>query len=338
VPPFLSPSANPSCPYANDVSVRIARGALSSYECTAKQQLALHTEELPTPKRRANNEGTLSYHKARKRWIYLLPPDETGKRQQISGKTQAEAIAKAEELKAKRAEGIDLDTKQPTIQQFSGSWLRDAVKRTRRPSTHASYAQLFRLFINPKLGKLRIDKLTAARVQGWVNMLVDGGQAAGTVRNAYLRLREMLDVAVRYRLISANPAKAIDLPPLTNDRTHVLSLNEARSLRQAADGKVDVRETYTTKDGRIKRMPKISARHTPIYHLLLGLGLRRGEVLGLGRTRLGGRDGPGASPGPADRRQGGGERVHQDRRRAAHPADSPCAPRAAARTLASRSA
>jgi hypothetical protein len=42
-----------------------------------------------------------------------------GNRQRISGKTKAEVLAKAEELKAKRAQGLDLDTKQPTIAQFS---------------------------------------------------------------------------------------------------------------------------------------------------------------------------------------------------------------------------
>lgn len=233
------------------------------------------------PKRRARGEGTLSYDEARKRWFYYLPPDEMGVRQRVSGKTQAEALAKAEELKAKRAQGLDLDTKQPTIQQFGETWLRDVVKRTRRASTHASYEQMFRLYINPKIGKIRLDKLTAARVQGWINMLVDAGTGAATVRNAYLRLRGMLDVAVRYRLINANPAKDIDLPQLTNDRARVLNLREARTLLVAADGKLDVRKPYKTKDGRTKSLPKLSRRYTLLYHLLLALGLRRGEGLGL---------------------------------------------------------
>ena len=238
------------------------------------------------PKRRANNEGTLSYHKARKRWIYLLPADETGKRQQVSGKTRAEAMAKAEELKAKRAEGLDLDTKQPTIQQFGEIWLRDVVKRTRRASTHASYEQMFRLYINPKIGKIQLDKLTAARVQGWINMLVDMGNGPATVRNAYLRLRGMLDVAVRYRLLGTNPAKEVDLPPLNNDRARVLTLNEARELLIAADGNLDRRKPYTTKNGRTKSLPKPTKRYALVYHLLLTLGLRRGEVLGLGWADL----------------------------------------------------
>ena len=234
------------------------------------------------PKRREPGDGSLFYDEERKRWIYYLPRDEMGKRPRVSGKTKAEVLAKAEAIKAKRAQGLDLDAKQPTIAQFSEVWLRDVVKRTRRASTYASYAQMFRLYINPKLGTIRLDKLTAARVQGWVNMLVDAGQAAGTVRNAYLRLRGMLDVAVRYRLISANPAKDVDLPPLTNDRARVLSLSQARTLLAAADAKLDTRKLYTTKDGRTKSLPTISSRHAPIYHLLLGLGLRRGEVLGLG--------------------------------------------------------
>lgn len=102
------------------------------------------------------------------------------------------------------------------------------------------------------------------------------------MRNAYLRLRGMLDVAVRYRLISTNPAKDVDLPQLTNDRARVLSLAEGRDLLRAADGKLDRRKTYTTKDGRIKTMPNLATRYALVYHLLLALGLRRGEGLGLG--------------------------------------------------------
>lgn len=233
------------------------------------------------PKRREPGDGSLFYDEERKRWIYYLPRDEMGKRPRVSGKTKAEVLAKAEEIKAKRAQGLDLDAKQPTIEQFSEVWLRDVVKRTRRASTYASYEQMFRLYINPKLGTIRLDKLTAARVQGWINMLVDAGQGAATVRNAYLRLRGMLDIAVRYRLISANPAKDVDLPPITNDRARALTLSEARTLLKAADARLDVRKSYTTRDGRSKSLPKLSTRYALLYHLLLALGLRRGEGLGL---------------------------------------------------------
>jgi integrase len=233
------------------------------------------------PKRREPGDGSLFYDEERKRWIYYLPRDEMGKRPRVSGKTKAEVLAKAEEIKAKRAQGLDLDARQPTIEQFSEVWLRDVVKRTRRASTYASYEQMFRLYINPKLGTIRLDKLTAARVQGWINMLVDAGQGAATVRNAYLRLRGMLDIAVRYRLISVNPAKDVDLPPITNDRARALTLSEARTLLKAADARLDVRKPYTTKDGRSKSLPKLSTRYALLYHLLLVLGLRRGEGLGL---------------------------------------------------------
>ena len=198
------------------------------------------------PKRRASGEGTLTYDEARKRWIYYLPPDETGKRQRVSGKTQAEVLAKAEQLKAKRAQGLDLDTKQPTVEQFSEVWLRDVVRRTRRDSAHDTYSQMLRLYINPALGKIRLAKLTAPRMQSWVNGLVDAGCSPSTVRNAYLRLLGMLDVAVRYRLISSNPAADGELPAIRNDTAHALTLADAQGLLAAADGRLDRRAPYTT--------------------------------------------------------------------------------------------
>jgi integrase len=233
------------------------------------------------PKRRARGEGTLTYDEARKRWIYYLPPDETGRRQRVSGKTQAEVLAKAAQLKTKRDQGLDLDAKQPTVEQFSATWLRDVVRRTRRDSTYESYNQMVRLYINPSLGTIRLGKLTAARVQAWVNALVDINLSPSTVRNAYLRLRGMLDVAVRYRLISANPAADVELPAIGNDSAHALTLAAAQALLAAADGRLDRRERYTTRNGRTKRQPSLTTRIAALYHVLLALGLRRGEALGL---------------------------------------------------------
>jgi integrase len=190
-------------------------------------------------------------------------------------------LAKAEQLKNSRIQGLDLDTKQPTIEQFGEVWLRDVVRRTRRDSTYDSYSQMIRLYINPGLGKIRLAKLTAARVQAWVNGLVDTQLSPSTVRNAYLRLRGMLDVAVRYRLISSNPAADVELPAISNDSAHALTLAQARALLLAADGRLDRRVTYTTSNGRTKRPPKITTRIAALYHVLLALGLRRGEALGL---------------------------------------------------------
>jgi integrase len=233
------------------------------------------------PKRRARGEGTLTYDAQRKRWIYYLPPDETGKRQRVSGKTQSEVLTKAAQLKQKRTEGLDLDTKQPTIAQFSVIWLRDVVQRTRRASTHDGYAQILRLYINPHLGAIRIDKLTAARVQAWINQLVDAKRSPSTVRSAYLRLRGLLNVAVRYRLISANPAEEVALPTITNDTVQVLTLPQAQALLAAADGHLDRRPPYVTRDGRTKHRPGVNTRFAIFYHLLLALGLRRGEAMGV---------------------------------------------------------
>jgi integrase len=91
----------------------------------------------------------------------------------------------------------------------------------------------------------------------------------------------MLDVAVRYRLITTNPAADIELPTLNHDHIHVLTLDEARALIAAAEGRLDKRPTYTTRDGRTKKLPQVNPRYAALYVILLALGLRRGEALGL---------------------------------------------------------
>lgn len=79
------------------------------------------------------------------------------------------------------------------------------------------------------------------------------------MRNAYVRLSALLDVAVSYRLVTYNVAKGVVLPRIGSGPQRALTVGEVRALRVALG----------------------EYRNTTAFHLLLGLGLRRGEVLGL---------------------------------------------------------
>lgn len=226
-------------------------------------------------KKRADGEGTLFWDEGRQRWRGRLAADEAGKRPWFSGRTQAEALEARKTLEKKRDQGLDLTSKAPTVEQFGMAWLK-VVERHRRGTTADGYSQMLRLYINPHLGKVRVDKLTARRVQQWVDDLVDAGFSPHTVRNAYQRLRGMLRLAVRDGLIAANPARDVELPPLTREGVSSLTIEQAVRVLRAADGRLDAR-----KPSKYHAKTTPPHRLSPLLHCYIELGLRKGEGLGL---------------------------------------------------------
>jgi integrase len=209
-------------------------------------------------RRRGNNEGTI-YQDKDGVWWAQLPPDEQGRRPKRRAKTQREAREKLRTLEHERAQGINLAEKQPTVEQFAAVWLDEVVRRSVKASTYQSYRYIITHYVLPTLGTLRLDKLTTPRVQRFINDLADQDYSPSTVRNAYVRLSALLDVAVSYRLIGHNVATGVVLPKIGTSSQRALTVAEA--------------QRFLATLGR--------ARNTTAFHLLLGLGLRRGEVLGL---------------------------------------------------------
>ena len=209
-------------------------------------------------RRRGNNEGTIFQDKDGVWWAQL-PPDEQGRRPKRRARSQREAREKLRELERERAQGVNLSEKQPTVEQFATTWLEEVVRRSVKASTHDSYRFIITKYVIPRIGSLRIDKLTTPRVQKLINDLADEDYSPSTVRNVAIRLSALLDVAVSYRLVTHNVAKGVVLPKLGRAPMRGLSVAEARRLLAAIG----------------------TARNATAFLLLLGLGLRRGEVLGL---------------------------------------------------------
>ena len=209
-------------------------------------------------KRRGNTEGSVFQDK-KGVWWAQLPADEQGRRPRRRAKTQREAQQKLRQMEREREQGINLTAKQPTVEEFAATWLEDVVKRTCKVSTHTNYTNVMTYYVLPHVGQIRLDKLTTQRVQRLVNDLADAGYSPDTVHNAYLRLRGMLTVAVEYRLVAYNVAIGIRLPKPSKGGQRALTVKEVQTfLRTVAGHRLEL-----------------------YYHVLLKLGVRRGEGLGL---------------------------------------------------------
>jgi integrase len=126
-------------------------------------------------------------------------------------------------------------------------------------STTASYRQLINLYIEPRIGKIRLDKLTGEHVQAMLNALRTKGLSPRTIRYVCATLRTALEQAIKWGYVSRNAAGAAEAPQGGSPKMKPLTEEQARQLLAVVKGH----------------------RLEALYRVALSFGLRRGEVLGL---------------------------------------------------------
>ena len=181
-------------------------------------------------------------------------------------------------------------TKVPTVGQFLHRWLEETVAPNLAPLTHATYESHVMHYIEPGLGSIRLDRLRVADVQRWLNRLPTQCQCCAqskdarrresgrarccaigsccksfpsprTVKDVRAVLRSALSSAMRQELVERNVAELVTAPRQRKWRVRPWSSEDARRFLESA--RADGDAMYAA------------------YVLVLVLGLRKGEVLGL---------------------------------------------------------
>ncbi|MBX0331328.1 site-specific integrase [Oscillochloris sp. ZM17-4] len=207
-------------------------------------------------KGRANGEGSI-YEYPKDSGVWFASVTVNGKEKRRRASSQKEARELLRELQESRRAGVSLSKRQPTVKEWCESWVTTAPNL--RPHIREHYrVNLARYLYKTPLARRRLDALTPAEVQGWVNDL--GGRVSpGTVRNVHARLRRALAVAVKQGYTPRNVALGVELPSSTPRQIAVLDFAQARQLLAALEGD----------------------RLAMLYRLALNLGMREGELLGL---------------------------------------------------------
>ena len=228
------------------------------------------------PKRRANGEGNIRKRKEG-RWEgrYTAGYDANGKAitKNVLGKTQAEVKDK---LRAAIEDSRKLDPVKAgsyTLEQWLKLWYTVYVEPQVRYSTKEFYHNAIDHHIIPKLGSVKLEKLTMLQIQQFYNELLKSGRvqkknqpelkehglSPRMVQCVHVVLNKALEHAVEEKLILANPAKKCKIPK--NARKEMNILPEALI-------------------GPYLSAAKEHGILAPMY-LELTTGLRRGELLAL---------------------------------------------------------
>jgi len=213
-------------------------------------------------RRRAAGEGTIT-HRKDGRWEGALTVGATDagnpKRRRVYGRTRAAVLAKIDALRVEASTTGIIAPDTMTVAGLVDLWL-EAKGRTCRDSTLDNYRTLLRVHVTPELGELRVQRLTALRIHAHLAALAASGSSVHLVRYVWHLLRGLLDQAVRWRVIPANPALEVVAPAKPRRRPHDLwTPDEVRAVLAAAT----------------------TSRTYAAIVLALTCGLRRGEVLGL---------------------------------------------------------
>lgn len=218
------------------------------------------------------------------RWrgAVVLP---SGERRYLSGKTRAVVAAKRRELLRAIEAGQPVSSRKAgTLAAYLESWLtttlptRVATGRL-SPDTLASYRHQVQAHVLPHLGQLRMDQLTPPVLRRWMMTLLDKprlqqskaqpGQpapapvllSARTVTYTHAVLRAALNDALRDEVpgLRRNVAELVSPPPKAPSTARPLDLSSLPLVLAAME----------------------QHRWRPLWLTYLGLGLRKGEALGL---------------------------------------------------------
>lgn len=221
-------------------------------------------------KRAANGQGTPSKRPdGRYRMDVSLGRDPaTGKaiRKTVYGKTEHEAIAKAQKLRVDFNEsGVYTEPSKLTVGQWLDVWHQAYLGHV-KPNTVVTYETCIRVHLKPSLGHIKLVALSPHTIQAVYNKMQQGedgrgGMSAKTVRLHHGVLHSALDKAVALGYIQQNPsdAKSVTLP------------------------RVERREMTVIKDDDVPRFLDAIKGHQfeSVFLVDMFTGLRQSEVLGL---------------------------------------------------------
>jgi integrase len=179
------------------------------------------------------------------------------KRKMVYGKTRKEVAEKLKTLQRDQAAGVTFTSL--TVKDYLEQWLEQTVKRRNRVRTYDRYAGDVRNYLIPELGKYQLAKLMPGHVQTLLNKLADAGLAHRSIRNVRAALRRALNQAMRFGYVVRNVAALVDVPGEVTFTPEPLDEDQAKRLLDAISGH----------------------RWELLYRIALGLGLRKGEILGL---------------------------------------------------------
>jgi integrase len=183
--------------------------------------------------------------------------------------TKRAAEVELARLVSQNAAGEGVDPSKSTVAEFIERWDKDWATANVGPKTLERYRDLFRLYVKPNIGAVRIQKLRAVHLNELYSTLLRSGGHDGaalsprSVGHVHRVLHRALGHAATWGVVANNVASLVGPPPVPDDEIKILTEGQIGTLLRHLEGR---------NHGRTLRS---------IVSFLLGTGARRGEALAL---------------------------------------------------------
>ena len=213
--------------------------------------------------KRSNGEGTIYKNESRNHFEgqVSVRVNANGKsvRRKVTGRTRAEVTKKMSEVRDRCSHGPGLPS-DVTVGDWLRYWISSVLPSANIASaTRENYETLCARYLIPRIGRIRLVKLTPADVRAMLNSMNSDDYSSNTQRLARAALRRALRVAEAEGYVPRNVAGLTDGVKLDPKKSRTMQPSEVKDLLSSI----------------------IGDRIEPILNVLLATGLRRSEVLGL---------------------------------------------------------
>src|SRR5262249_24279302 len=153
--------------------------------------------------------------------------------------TKREAQIACSRLIAELSGGAYIQPAKTTGAQFLRRWL-DSIKPNVTPKTHERYSEIVTKNLIPAIGGIILAKLQPRHISEAYAKSRSGGRrkdasslSPSTVHYMHRLLKQALGHAVRWQILTRNPAKAVDPPKVERAKMNTYDLNQTAELLDA---------------------------------------------------------------------------------------------------------
>jgi integrase len=148
-----------------------------------------------------------------------------------------------------------------TFGQLLDRWLEECERLDLSPTTLRTYRAQIKQTLRPRLGKVKLNQLSAKHLDALYGTMKDAGAQPKTIRNHHAIISSALHQAVRWGWVRRNVAEQARPPRVAQRRVQAPSVEVVRDVIEEAE----------------RRDPRLA----PLLMLAALTGMRRGELCAL---------------------------------------------------------
>ena len=172
--------------------------------------------------------------------------------------------------------GTFMKPSKTTLAEYLERWLKDYAKPNLSPRGFERYQGIIAKYIIPQLGNIPLTQLRPEHLQKHYTACQNYGLSARTVRYHHAVLHVALKTAVKWGLLSRNPADAVDSPRARHNEMKTWNEQEINRFLEAANDSPYYTLFYTALFTAMRRSELLGLKWSDVDFILSQIQVNRG--------------------------------------------------------------